>query len=127
MGHPFGCGRSWRSALGAVATVALAVGGVACSSDDDAAPAGDVVGEGDRYEATIRRTDGGVPHITGDSIADVTFGQGWASGEDHACDLADQVLKVRGERARWLGPGGPSAWPNGRRPTGPTPPTRSSS
>src|SRR4029450_13734358 len=78
--------------------------------DDDgegggAAPDGEVRGQGDTYEATIRRGDGGVPHITGDSLADVTFGQGWASGEDRACDLADQVVKIRGERARFFGPG----------------------
>lgn len=80
-------------------------------SDDDSAPAdgiepvGEVVGEGDTYEAIIRRTEGGVPHIIGGSRADIAFGQGYASGEDRACDLADQVLKIRGERARWHGPG----------------------
>ena len=58
-----------------------------------------------KYEAVITRTEGGVPHITGDTYADVTFGQGWASGEDRSCDLADQVVKIRGERARWFGPG----------------------
>jgi acyl-homoserine-lactone acylase len=77
----------------------------ACSDDDGSAPPGDLIGDGDRYEATIRRTEGGVPHITGDSIADVVFGQGYASGEDRTCDLADQVIKVRGERARTFGPG----------------------
>ena len=81
----------------------------ACTGDDDgggAAPdRGDVVGSGDTYEATIRRGSGGVPHISGDSLADVTFGQGWASGEDRACDLADQVVKIRGERAGFFGPG----------------------
>lgn len=78
---------------------------VACTDDEKAAPKGDLIGSGDTYEATIRRTEGGVPHITGDSLADVTFGQGWASGEDRTCDLADQVIKIRGERAAWFGPG----------------------
>jgi acyl-homoserine-lactone acylase len=89
----------------------------ACSDDngDASAPADTeadadtedtaVVGTGDTYEATIRRTSAGIPHITGESMADVAFGQGWASGEDRACDLADQVVKVRGERARWFGTG----------------------
>lgn len=58
-----------------------------------------------RYEATIRRTTDGVPHISGDSLADVAYGQGWVSGEDHACTLIDQVLKVAGTRAAALGPG----------------------
>ncbi len=93
-----------------VAALALAVGAAACTGDDDADDAagedvGDVVGTGDTYRATIRRTSAGVPHITADSSADLAFGQGWASGEDRACDLADQVVKIRGERARWFGAG----------------------
>src|ERR671911_608572 len=97
-----------RRALGrSLLAIALIGGSGACSDDagDDAAPRGELVGTGDTYEATIRRTSGGVPHITGDSLADVSFGQGWASGEDRTCDLADQVVKVRGERARWFGAG----------------------
>jgi len=96
-----------RLVAGVLSLSLLAAG---CSDDgkeDNAKPEpdGEVVGTGDRYEATIRRTAGGVPHITGDSVADVAFGQGWASGEDRTCDLAEQVLKVTGTRARWLGPG----------------------
>ena len=90
MHHPF---RRASAAFLAAAVIA----GVACTGDDDdggSADGGEIVGTGDTYEATIRRTEGGVPHITGDSMADVAFGQGWASGEDRACDLADQVLKV---------------------------------
>src|ERR687898_1900755 len=87
----------------AVAVAACSSGGGGASGDVE--PRGDVVGRGDAYEAVIRRTEGGVPHIAGDSMADVAYGQGWASGEDRACDLADQVVKIRGERARWFGPG----------------------
>jgi acyl-homoserine-lactone acylase len=101
-------------AVAAMLALALLAGG--CTGDDDGdearpdddAPAeGDVEtgGEGDEYEATIRRDAAGVPHITGATLSDVTFGQGWASGEDRTCDLADQVLKVTGQRARWFGPG----------------------
>ena len=86
------------------AVLAVTLG--ACSDDGvDAADDGQTVGEGDAYRATIRRTEGGVPHITGDSMTDVAFGQGWASGEDRTCDLADQVVKVSSQRARWFGPG----------------------
>ena len=102
-----------RTALGVLAALALVAGAGACSGDDDDGDAadaggedvGDVVGVGDTYRATIRRTSAGVPHISADSSADLAFGQGWASGEDRACDLADQVVKIRGERARWFGAG----------------------
>jgi acyl-homoserine-lactone acylase len=33
------------------------------------------------------------------------FGEGYAFAQDHLCSLADQVVKVRGERARFFGPG----------------------
>ena len=58
-----------------------------------------------RFEATVRRTTDGVPHITGATIEDVAYGQGWVSGEDHGCTLIDQILKVTGTRAANLGPG----------------------
>lgn len=102
-----------RRALTALLATALLA--TACSDDDDpAARDGDppateaeveVRGEAGEHEATIRRDAAGVPHITADTIVDVAFGQGWASGEDRTCDLADQVLKVNGERSRWLGAG----------------------
>jgi acyl-homoserine-lactone acylase len=99
-----------RTVLGLIAALALAAGAAACIGDDDADDAAgedarDVVGTGDTYQATIRRTSAGVPHISADSSADLAFGQGWASGEDRACDLVDQVVKIRGERARWFGAG----------------------
>jgi len=106
--HTIGRRRA-RMMIGAlVGAVALLAG---CTDDADWAGAPDEVDRGDEvggaggYRATVRRTEGGVAHITGDSLADVSFGQGWASGEDRACDLADQIVKINGERARWLGPG----------------------
>ncbi|SFQ68501.1 penicillin acylase family protein [Amycolatopsis rubida] len=57
------------------------------------------------YRAEIRRTSYGVPHILAADVGSVSFGQGWAYAEDRLCDLADQVVKVRGERSRWLGRG----------------------
>ena len=102
-----------RALAGAFAALLLVGGLAGCTDDggDDAdkdtsdKPSGDVVGTGDTYEATIRRTTDGVPHITGDTLPDAAFGQGYASGEDRTCDLIDQVIKVRGERARWFGAG----------------------
>ena len=95
--------------LAALACVALLAG--ACTDDDggggddEQGATSTVLGEGDRYEASIRRTEGGVAHITADDLASLSFGQGWASAEDRACDLADQVVKINSERARWFGPG----------------------
>lgn len=57
------------------------------------------------YTAVIRRTSYGVPHVLATTLGNATFGQGYAYGQDRYCDLADQIVKVRGERSRWYGPG----------------------
>ncbi|MFQ5740491.1 MAG: acylase [Acidobacteriota bacterium] len=61
--------------------------------------------EGDRYEAEIRRTSYGIPHIKARDIGSLGFGEGYALAQDHLCSVADQVVKVRGERARYFGAG----------------------
>jgi acyl-homoserine-lactone acylase len=83
----------------AIAIVLVAAG---CTKDDGTRSSS--AGSG-RYRATIVRTTDGVPHITADDLPNVAFGQGWASAEDHACDLADQIMKIESQRARWNGPG----------------------
>ena len=89
-----------------------------CSSDDDG-PDDAVGGDGGpppaddlpsypvdgALEATIRRTAGGVPHVRANDLASVAFGAGHAQAEDNVCLIAEAVLKARGERARFHGPG----------------------
>ncbi len=75
------------------------------SSTSSTGPSTTLAPELVRYEATIRRTTDGVPHVEARNLGSLAFGQGYASGEDHACTLIDQVLKIRGERAAALGPG----------------------
>src|SRR6185503_11087725 len=58
-----------------------------------------------RYSAEIRRASHGVPHITAKDMGSLGFGEGYAFAQDHLCSLADQVIKVRGERARYFGAG----------------------
>ncbi len=57
------------------------------------------------YEAEVRWTTRGVPHIRGADLGSVTFGQGWACARDHLPTIADQLVKASGERARWHGRG----------------------
>jgi acyl-homoserine-lactone acylase len=106
--------RPHRHALALGLSAALVVGGLAACTDDKDSSDGKAggpsattrdVGTGDTYEATIRRTTDGVPHITGATLADAAFGQGYASGEDRTCDLADQIVKIRGERSKFWGAG----------------------
>jgi acyl-homoserine-lactone acylase len=62
-------------------------------------------GAATQYEAEIRRTSHGIPHITAKNMGSLGFGEGYAFAQDHLCSMADQVVKVRGERARFFGPG----------------------
>jgi acyl-homoserine-lactone acylase len=62
-------------------------------------------GEGEPYRATIRRDTWGIAHIVADDFGSLGFGQGYAMAEDRYCLLMDMIVKIRGERARYLGPG----------------------
>lgn len=89
--------------VAALLAVALTATGIVGFPDPaDADPVG-VSAAG--YQATIRRTAFGVPHVLAADLGGVAFGQGWAYAEDRFCDLADQIVKVRSERSRWFGPG----------------------
>ncbi|MBW4936073.1 penicillin acylase family protein [Marinobacter sp. F4206] len=58
-----------------------------------------------QLEATIRRTTGGVPHITADNLKSAAFGHGYAQAQDNVCMLAEAIVKARSERAKYFGPG----------------------
>lgn len=57
------------------------------------------------YRATVRRTSYGVAHVQADDLGSVLFGQAYAFAQDHVCTLADQIVKVRSERAKYFGRG----------------------
>lgn len=55
--------------------------------------------------ATIRRTEGGVPHVKADNLKSAAFGHGYAQAQDNVCLLAEAVVKARSERSKYFGPG----------------------
>lgn len=57
------------------------------------------------YRATIKWTSHGIPHVIAGDVGGVAFGQGYAFATLHVCVLADQIVKLRGERAKLFGPG----------------------
>ncbi|HZI11874.1 MAG TPA: penicillin acylase family protein [Myxococcus sp.] len=61
--------------------------------------------EAPKYSASIRRTAHGIPHIVADDLGSLAYGMGYSFARSHVCILADQIIKVRSERARYLGPG----------------------
>lgn len=61
--------------------------------------------EGWQHRAVVRWTSHGIPHVLADDVPSAAYGQGWAFARLNGCLLADQVLKVRSERASFFGPG----------------------
>ena len=66
-------------------------------------PAAETVGA---YQAEIRRTEYGIPHILAKEWGSLGFGVGYAFAEDNLCLMADTFLTVNARRSQWLGPDG---------------------
>ena len=77
--------------VAALSLVALSAG--ACTED------------GHLYKASIRWTSWGIPHIEAQDMPSAAYAQAFAFARDGGCILADQIVKVRSERARFFGPG----------------------
>ena len=93
-----------------IAVLAGVAGVSACASTKvppaaqaDGGPGGGVARR--NYEARIRRTSFGIPHIVAADLGSLGFGEGYAQAEDHLCTIADQVVRGRGERAKYFGRG----------------------
>jgi len=54
--------------------------------------------------ADIRRTSYGVPHIRANDERGLGFGIGYAYAQDNLCLLANEVVTVNGQRAKFFGP-----------------------
>ncbi len=107
---PFrGAGKGALKAAGvALASGFLITGcfdGSSSSSDSDSAVNEQLFPADGKFEATIRRTTNGIPHIKADNLASAAFGHGYAQAQDNVCLLAEAIVKARSERAKYFGPG----------------------
>jgi acyl-homoserine-lactone acylase len=93
-------GPSIASVLAASTFVLLAATAVAACGDD----ATDDAASGlEPFKATVRRTSAGVPHVKADDLGGMGYGYGYVFAEDNLCLLAEEILTVRGERAKYFG------------------------
>ena len=84
----------------AVAMASLA----ACSGSEPPANApGSGTGTDGEFDARITRTDFGIPHIVADDYGSLGYGFGYAFAEDNICVLLEDLVTIRGERARYFG------------------------
>lgn len=65
---------------------------------------GSTAGAQTNYEATITRTDFGIPHINADSWQGIGYGVAYAYAQDNFCMLAEEFATVAGERSLHFGP-----------------------
>ena len=59
--------------------------------------------EGKKYEATIRVTSYGIPHIMAENWGDLGFGYGYQFASDNLCVFAKHVVRVNGQMAKYFG------------------------
>lgn len=88
------------SGVSAVAPAALA----ATPAPSTAPPAAAAAPGKSRYDATVRFTEHGIPHVTARDFGSLGYGSGYAAAEASICTLADTLVTARGERSRWFGP-----------------------
>ncbi|TWG97409.1 acyl-homoserine-lactone acylase [Nocardioides sp. J9] len=86
----------------ALAVPALALAGPADAGPD---PADGALAAGP-YQATVKITKHGIPHVTAADWGSLGYGSGYAAAASSICTLADTVLTARGERSKHLGPDG---------------------
>ena len=60
-------------------------------------------GGGLTYDATIRRGSFGVPHIRANDYGSIGYGYGYVHAEDNLCVLSEDLISIKGERAKYFG------------------------
>jgi acyl-homoserine-lactone acylase len=58
-----------------------------------------------QYNARVLWTSHGVPHFIAEDLPSVAYAAGYRTSKDVVCILADQFIRLRSERAKYLGPG----------------------
>lgn len=61
------------------------------------------------YEATITRTQFGIPHIRAADFGSLGYGDAYARAQDNICLMADIYVSVAGERSKYFGADGKTA------------------
>jgi acyl-homoserine-lactone acylase len=91
----------------AIAAVAPLSGVALSSASARRHPAGrQLAAKGPIYKATIRRTEGGIPHITARNWGGLGYGYGYSFAQDNICVMAEDYVTVDAERSRFFGPTG---------------------
>lgn len=88
-----------------LSAIALSVALAGCSDDDKDTEQVEGGGERAPYAAEIKYTSYGVPHITADNYGSLGYGAAYAQMKDNMCTLSEQIMKLKGLKSLYLGPG----------------------
>lgn len=58
------------------------------------------------FQATVKRTTMGIPHVNAADYKGLGYGVGFAFAQDNLCNLMQEVISIRGQRSRFFGPEG---------------------
>jgi acyl-homoserine-lactone acylase len=58
------------------------------------------------YDSTVTRTAMGIPHVKANDWGSLGYGLGYAFAEDNLCVLMEDLVTIRGERAKYFGGSG---------------------
>lgn len=97
-------GQTTRTRIVAGLVSALCAGAMLAGCGDSV-PAGSDDGSNGPggFDVRITRTEFGIPHIVADNFRSGGYGFGYAFAEDNICVLLEDLLTIRGERARYFG------------------------
>lgn len=89
-----------RPRLSLMALMSLTLTG--CFDNDSSSPASTAP---EQYDVNITYTEHGVPHIKATNYPSLGYGVGYAQAENNLCTLAEQIVKLRGDKSRYFGAG----------------------
>lgn len=92
---------SYEKSLALLGAVTLGATLSGCSSSTPADGAG--AQNPPAYNVTVRRTPLGIPHIKANDYGSLGYGYGYAHAEDNLCVLQEDLVTIRGERAKHFG------------------------
>jgi acyl-homoserine-lactone acylase len=83
----------------------VSIGIVACGAAPEAPTDG--VASALKYDANLRWTELGIPHIEAKDWGSLGYGMGYTFAEDNLCTLMEDIVTIRGERSKYFGRNGP--------------------
>jgi acyl-homoserine-lactone acylase len=76
-----------------------------CNGGSDNASSSSPSDQAPSYQADIRYTEYGVPHITANDYGSLGYGVGYDHARNNLCTLSEQLVKLKSQKSRYFGPG----------------------